>query len=524
MNAVATFVGATATGDGRPVSAVLGALAAGGLTATAPVVSELTVLDSFDGRLHAAGLRLVHRNAPTSEVVLSGARVVPARLAVPAAPRFAAELPPGPLRSRLSDLLEVRALLPLVSFASSATTLVRRDASGKILVTATVHDQPTLAGAPSSIVPWSVEVAELPGYPRAAAELRDHLTASGLRRVDEDTIALALAAAGVDPSGFNSSPTVKLDPTMPAIEAYRVVFANLALAITANWQGTVDEVDPEFLHELRVAVRRTRSVLAQAKDVLLPGDRDRFREEFGWLGEITGPPRDLDVYLIEWDGYLEGLSTATAAALAPVREHLVGLHRDAHRRLAADLSSARAAELRASWAAWLGDPAQASARGDEVTDARRPVGAVVARRIRRAQRRLLAHGRAISAESPAEDLHELRKDAKKLRYLLECFGGLLESKPRKAFVQQLKALQDNLGEHQDNEVHVTELHAMAGDLAAAGVAPATLVAVGELVAHLDQRRLAARDEFAERFGAYDAKGGRGVLDAMLDDLLDESDS
>ena len=36
----------------------------------------------------------------------------------------------------------------------------------------------------------------------------------------------------------------------------------------ANWDGTVADIDPEFLHDLRVAVRRTRVVLANAARVL----------------------------------------------------------------------------------------------------------------------------------------------------------------------------------------------------------------------------------------------------------------
>ena len=60
----------------------------------------------------------------------------------------------------------------------------------------------------------------------------------------------------------------------------------------------------------------------------------------------------------------------------------------------------------------------------------------------------------------------MRKDAKKLRYLLECFGGLLAGGERKAFVKRLKALQDNLGEHQDAEVHADKLRTVADELPA----------------------------------------------------------
>jgi CHAD domain-containing protein len=77
---------------------------------------------------------------------------------------------------------------------------------------------------------------------------------------------------------------------------------------------------------------------------------------------------------------------------------------------------------------------------------------------------------------------------------------------RKAAVARLKQLQENLGEHQDAEVHVTMLRELAHDLSDAGADAATIIATGRLVELLDRRRAAARVEFAERFAAYDVKG------------------
>ena len=133
-----------------------------------------------------------------------------------------------------------------------------------------------------------------------------------------------------------------------------------------------------------------------------------------------------------------------------------------------------------------------------------PLGDVVVARIRKAQRRLLEHGRAITPDTPAEDVHDVRKDAKKLRYLLECFADLLPAADRKAFVKRLKKLQDLLGEHQDTEVHAVELR-HAAELLPATTDTATYVAVGRLVEHLERRRQAARDGFAERFAEYDSQ-------------------
>jgi len=361
---------------------------------------------------------------------------------------------------------------------------------------------------------WLIEVDELAGYPKAAQRARSLLGSLGLHVSDDDLLALAAAANGTDLRGHRGSPTVALDRTEPSFDAFRRVLANLAGEIDANWEGTVDAVDPEFLHDLRVAVRRTRSVLAQAKRVLSAGTRDRFREEFGWLGAATGPARDLDVYVIGWDSYVAPLGVDVAGALGPLVSHLANRRRTEHLKLATVLSSGRYHDLMVAWQGWLAAPVGDQDLG---VDAPVPIGRVAARRIAVANERLVARGRSIGSDTPAEELHELRKDAKKLRYLLECFGAVLPPAERKAFVQRLKALQDNLGEHQDTEVHASQLRAMSHDLHRRGtVGPDALVAMGQLAGEFERRRMAARAEFAERFAAYDTAKTRRTLEALVD--------
>jgi CHAD domain-containing protein len=145
----------------------------------------------------------------------------------------------------------------------------------------------------------------------------------------------------------------------------------------------------------------------------------------------------------------------------------------------------------------------------------------VARRIAKAQRDVLKEGRAITPESPPERLHDLRKTTKKLRYLFECFGSLFPAKERKAFVTQLKDLQDNLGEHQDAEVHLDQLRALARDLhAKAKVDSDVLLAMGRVTDHLDRRRREERAAFVDRFAAYDTKANRQILAGLLERVGD----
>ena len=135
---------------------------------------------------------------------------------------------------------------------------------------------------------------------------------------------------------------------------------------------------------------------------------------------------------------------------------------------------------------------------------------------------MLRDGRAIDAESPGERLHDLRKDAKKLRYLLECFGSLFPADDRKAFVNQLKDLQDNLGEHQDAEVHLAQLRDLAHDLHERSVVDTdALLAMGRLSDQLERRRTEERAAFAKRFAKYDRKANRKALARMLEKVRDQ---
>jgi CHAD domain-containing protein len=298
---------------------------------------------------------------------------------------------------------------------------------------------------------------------------------------------------------------------MSAIDGFRAVLANLRDAMLTNLDGAIADIDSEFLHDLRVAVRRSRVVLVNAARVLPEEVRRRAREDFGWFGEITGNPRDLDVYQLEWPDYTADLDAGATKALVPLREHLGVLREAAHAELKVQLTSARAAAAIEAWSKWLDgpvDPATLGDRGDE------ELAVIVRHRIRRAHRLMIQRGRTITPATPAETVHELRKDAKKLRYLIECFGGLYDKSARSAFVSRLKALQDTLGAHQDAEVHAAALRAIADD-PHQGWTSDTLLAIGQLIERLEQRRVARREELADRFGAFDSKDTRKALKALL---------
>jgi CHAD domain-containing protein len=118
-------------------------------------------------------------------------------------------------------------------------------------------------------------------------------------------------------------------------------------------------------------------------------------------------------------------------------------------------------------------------------------------------------GNAIDSDSPAEDYHELRKKGKELRYLLELFGAPLYPREVVApMVKALKALQDVLGRHQDREVQVAMLRSLRDELAERPGGSGALMAMGALVARLEEDERAARAAFAESFDEFASKEQR----------------
>ena len=74
-----------------------------------------------------------------------------------------------------------------------------------------------------------------------------------------------------------------------------MTLAALLRIMRANEDGIRRDLDPEHLHDFRVAVRRARYLVRTARDLLKREAYDRLRSDLAWLGTATGPERDFQV-------------------------------------------------------------------------------------------------------------------------------------------------------------------------------------------------------------------------------------
>jgi len=460
-------------------------------------------LDTFDWRLHRAGLTLEHVTGPRpAELVLTGPAgdQVTQQVSRLTWPALAGDLPAGPVRDRLCAAAGIRALLPAARGVSTMQRLRVLNPDTKTIAWLTV-DRTAVSYPEAAQLPARFQVTAVRGYQLQAQRVAEIL--AGAAGVDgappASPLDAALAAAGRHAEDYSNKLKVPLSPGMPGRLALRAVLLHLLDSIQANLPGTIKDVDTEFLHDLRVAVRRTRSALKLAGDVLPAGLADRFSPEFKWLGDLTTPTRDLDVYLLGYQDMADGLVSAKPAELAPFHDYLAQQRGVEYRRLARGLRSARFSRLATDWRGALNDLAPPG---------QGPAAAALAReRIQRAHRRVLQLGRAITADSPAERLHDLRKRCKELRYLLEFFVSVFDTEAHQRVVKDLKGLQDCLGEFQDRQVQQQELREFASQMLADGDIPVTaLLAMGELAGQLGLRQHQARDEFGGRFHEFASLG------------------
>ena len=469
--------------------------------------------DTFDGLLHAKGLALVYEAGRLVLVALdSGDERAALPSAEPIRPLFAGELAPGPLRDQLAEIVEVRALLPVGRIHSRVRALDVLDRERKTVVRVALELSAPVSpsGYQTTLLP-RLRLSPVRGYDDQLERIRNRLEHElGYRPAPRPLVDEAIIAAGGTPGGTTAKIDVPLSYDERADRAAAVILRRLLDVIEANLDGTIADIDTEFLHDFRVSVRRSRSVQRELKEVFPPTLLARFRGDFRWLQQITGDSRDLDVYVLEFDRYRAMVPDDMRADLQPLLGVLRGRRLGARREMVRALRSEQATTLLSDWASFLAGLEEMPV--DDRPAAALPIGELAGERIRKVYRQMVRMGADIDDSSPPEHYHELRKKGKELRYLLELFGTpLYPAEVVKPMIRALKALQDVLGRHQDREVQVATLRSLRNEVAALPGGPAALMAMGVLVQRLYEDEQAARDEFAARFEEFASREQRRLV-------------
>lgn len=226
---------------------------------------------------------------------------------------------------------------------------------------------------------------------------------------------------------------VTLNGEIAAASALQAIVHNCLRQFRLNEALLPGGRQAEALHQARVALRRLRAALSIFRPVI--GDAaTTLGRELRWLAGELGKARNLDVLLEH-------------ASSGPLLDRIAAAREAAYDDVMAVLASSRTRSLMLDVAQWLSSEAHRGASEAEA-ERSRPAREFAIAALDRLRRKVKKGGRDLAAGDDASR-HELRKDAKKLRYGAEFFAGLFTQKRErrriKRFQGLLEQLQDELG-------------------------------------------------------------------------------
>jgi triphosphatase len=208
----------------------------------------------------------------------------------------------------------------------------------------------------------------------------------------------------------------------------------------------------EALHQMRVALRRLRAAISLFSHVVSDDQVNTIKTELRWLGQETGPARDLDMLFIE---VLKPLRKqhADEPGLVSVCRMFARKRLKCYRRAQDAIQSARFHALVLDVAEWVEAGPWSMSENPQLRACRdMSIEIYAAEQLSRRRRRIRRRGANIGDLSP-EQLHSLRIQVKKVRYAAEFFSSVYQNKKAanryEKVLSSLMQLQNGLGGFND---------------------------------------------------------------------------
>ena len=478
------------------------------------VAETFTIYDTFDWRLYnkslvlyVSGNKLFLRKLANIDIINSAEFTT--------FPVFIWNFPDGKLKNRLAPIVKMRALLKLTEFNCRSTiySILNKDEK---TVARLVHVEIRSSRTKNApVLATHIWLKPIKGYPKYERSLTKRLKEAGLKtKLMDDLFFKVLEAADKKPGDYSAKIDIQLDPEMTSDEATKKVLRFLLGIIKINQAKLDKDLDTEFLHEFRVAIRRTRSVLGQVKAVFPKETTNRFKKDLAYIGKLSNELRDLDVYLLNEDTYHAMLPDSLHNDIGPLFDHLRRKRTRALQAVMRSLKTKKYAKILADWEAFLNESQQESSTAPNASI---PIYYLARKRIFKVYRDIVKAGNSILENAEDDMLHMLRIQCKKLRYLMDVFSSLFPRKRIKVLIRQLKILQDNLGEFNDLCIQGEYLLNISSELPASQrQARKALVAIGSLVGVLDRERSQVKTAFAKTFTEFASPVNRELFRQLFD--------
>ena len=458
--------------------------------------------DTFEGQAFGKRLVIIKKQNALFLIDLNTGKTITSAPFTNNNPSFFFDaFPPSTVREELFSCSNIRAFSRLCTLDTISCLYRILDDNRKII--ATLSSESLYLGVRENKEPFLIlfSLSALRGYEEETAHVAQSL--STLEEVTtvldfREYFLLIMREAECNVQGYSAKIMLTLNPDAPIHESARKLLQFTCSVIRLNEEGIKKDIDSEFLHDYRVAIRRTRSVMKQLKGVFDERNTTYFLNLFKEFGKRTNELRDKDVYLLKKESYFNYLPPFLQPSLRLFFLDIATSRKPLHQRFCHYLSSSDYKSSMKEWEVFINHDALPGV--EEAPNASRSTKDVAVESIKKSWKKVIRHGRQISRATTDEELHALRIDCKKLRYLLEFFSSIFPSETIAPVIRQLKELQENLGDFVDFAVQLRFLHEQ---LATMGEEKLLAASMGGLMTTLFQKQEAARLKFHKTFGSFD---------------------
>ncbi len=249
------------------------------------------------------------------------------------------------------------------------------------------------------------------------------------------------------PPAATKAERIELAKNASVDDAVAVVFAACLRHWTANEAAALSGLDPEGVHEMRVALRRMRAALSDFREIIPVAQVAWLKRETKWLLTSLGTARDWEVFLSELLAPVEAARPGDAG-LAKLRMAAETEREKGHTRARRAIRSPRYSALLARMRRWLSTKSWRQGGNRTRKSFDEPAVKFAGRLLTKRHKAVLKLGRDFKKLS-AQERHQLRIALKKLRYTAEFFRSLYQKKREKAYFRALAQLQNSLGHLND---------------------------------------------------------------------------
>ncbi len=453
-----------------------------------PQSSHQEIYDTFIGSLAAQDLQLalvdktaVLYRTDTGEELMSGSLRLPPDPSVLPPARL-----PGEIQGRIPPEIGDRVLLHIgsISYTVRSGTYSNRD--GKIVC------RLALCEAEGST---AISIEPLRGYRKSEGKIVE--AGSLIETVSEAAWRMAAMEQLIS---CQAVPAFTVHAEVSINDAFTHICTTLIRFIRGNEFGVIGEFDTEFLHDYRVSIRKTRVAFDQFRPIIKRGKFKRFSRFFKLLGTETTPVRDLDVFLGNL-GTHELFSGFEETELKPFITYLKRARRSDQKHLVSRLESIDYQAECDAWEQLLTEETKnlCRAKGDK------PFLPFARKRLKALYEQILEDGNAITHATREERIHTLRKDCKKLRYMLMFTSSLFDPEPMEKLLITMKSLQDLLGNFNDLCVHIAYMEQFSQYLASHGAQQEQVGHAVRVIDSLQTEKTRFFPEFEQTFGRFSSK-------------------